>query len=567
VRSRDVFTRFRQGLARMMKMTHVRKLLPLERIDSGDMRAHAVVPITWLARRPVASSLLIAVGYYVGSEIGFLLTPPGLPIATYWPPNAILMAALLMLPPSTWWRPITAVLGAHLLIQTENGIPTGTTLGWFIGNTSEALLGALLLYRFNRQRRLFSSVKGTLTFLLLGVFLAPFLTSFLDAGVVVITKWGRNYWALWVTRLFSNMLANLTLVPALVNFRANILLRLRQSRRIVQAEALLLLMLTIVVTAVVYGTSNASLNAITLLVYAPLPLLLWASLRFGAAGLGASVSVMAVISFHYIAGRPLPVSRDSMIEHVLFLQLLLGAVTVPLILLNAVLAERQLTEQKLRDSHNQLIHAQEEERARIARELHDDIGQRLALVTLNLRQLCHAFGNQSQASAMIASIERIIPNVFAISEATRALSRGLHPVQLEHMGLVPALRSFCNEIERTSSIKIRLDKENSVDYLEPELSLCLFRVAQEALHNVVKHSHASSSHVELMSRSGRVIMRISDNGVGFVPEREYAAGLGLVNMRERLRLLSGSIKIHSRPMKGTVVEASLPLNGRQARAI
>src|SRR5262249_34847777 len=138
------------------------------------------------------------------------------------------------------------------------------------------------------------------------------------------------------------------------------------------------------VTAMVFGTSNVSPNSITLLVYAPLPLLLWASLRFGAAGLGASVSVMAVISFHYIAGRPLPVSRDSMIEQVLFLQLLLGAVTVPLMLLNAVLAERQFTEQKLRDNRNQLIHAQEEERARIARELHDDIGQRLALVTLNL---------------------------------------------------------------------------------------------------------------------------------------------------------------------------------------
>src|SRR5262249_49816677 len=343
----------------MMKNTHVRRLMPQERTASEEVRAQPVVSITWLVRRPIASSLLIAVGYYVGSEVGFLLTPAGLPIATYWPPNAILMAALLMLPPGTWWKPITAVLGAHLLIQTENGIPIGTALGWFIGNSSEALLGALLLYRFNRQKPLFSSVKGTLTFLLLGVFLAPFLTSFLDAGVVVLTKWGRNYWALWVTRLFSNMLATLTLVPALVNFRTNILLRLRQSRRIVQAEALLLLMLVVLVTAMVFGTSNVSPNSIPLLVYAPLPLLLWASLRFGAAGLGASVSVMAVISFHYIAGRPLPVSRDSMIEQVLFLQLLLGAVTVPLMLLNAVLAERQFTEQKLRDNRNQLIHAQE----------------------------------------------------------------------------------------------------------------------------------------------------------------------------------------------------------------
>ena len=549
----------------MIKNTQVRR--SISQVGSAEIRPRPVISITWLDRRPIASSLLIAVGYYVGSEVGFLLTPAGLPIAKYWPPNAILMAALLMLPPKAWWRPIAAIFAAHLLVQSENGVPLGTALGWFISNSSEALLGALFLYRFSTRKSLFSSVKGTLTFLLLGMFLAPFLTSFFDAGVVVITKWGRDYWGLWITRLFSNMLAVLTIVPALVNFRSNVLLRLRQSRPIVQAEAWLLLLMVILVTALVYGRSNPFPSSIPLLVYAPLPLLLWSSLRFGAAGLGATVSAVAIISFHYITNSQGPVSRAVITQQVLFLQLLLGAVTVPLMLLNAVLAERQLTEQKLRDSRNQLIHAQEEERARIARELHDDIGQRLALVTLNLRQLCHAFGNQPQASALIAGIERLIPSVFAISEATRSLSRGLDPVQLEHLGLVQALKSFCHEIERTSSIKIRLDKENSPDYLEPELSLCLFRVAQEALHNVVKHSHASSSRVELLAQSGRVIMRISDNGVGFVPEREQTAGLGLVNMRERLRLLSGSIKIHSRPMKGTVVEASLPLNGRQAKAM
>jgi signal transduction histidine kinase len=551
----------------MIKNTQVGRYVSQEKHGPGDVRPRPVISITWLDRQPIASSLLIAVGYYVGSEVGFLLTPAGLPIATYWPPNAILMAALLMLPPTAWWRPITAVLGAHLLIQSENGIPLGTALGWFVSNTSESLLGALFLYRFSIRKSLFSSVKGTLTFLLLGTFLAPFLTSFFDAGVVVITRWGRDYWGLWITRLFSNMLATLTIVPALVNFRSSILVRLRQSRPIARAEALLLLLLIIVVTALVYGRSNPFPSSIPLLVYAPLPLLLWSSMRFGAAGLGASASAVAIISFHYVTEGQGPISRAVMTQHVLFLQLLLGAITVPLMLLNAVLAERQLTEQKLRDSRNQLIHAQEEERARIARELHDDIGQRLALVTLNLRQLCHAFGNQPQAAGLIAGIERVIPNVFVISEATRSLSRGLHPVQLEHLGLVPALKSFCNEIERTSSIKIRLDQENYPDYLDPELSLCLFRVAQEALHNVVKHSHASTSRVELLARNGRVVMRISDNGIGFVPEREQAVGLGLVNMRERLRLLSGSIKIHSRPMKGTVVEASLPLNVRQAKAM
>ena len=214
----------------------------------------------------------VAVAYYLGSKLGFFLTPHGKAIATFWPPNAILLGAFLLLAPRLWTVVIAAVLVAHLLAQAESGVPLNTALGWFIGNVSEALLGATLLYRFSNRKTLFDSVRGTVMFLLLGVFLAPFATSFLDAAVVVITHWGRDYWLLWLTRLFSNMLAVLTFVPAIVAFgvyRKSI----RNTRFSRHVEALILIVLITVVTILAYGAHDPLPDIIPVLVYAPIPFL------------------------------------------------------------------------------------------------------------------------------------------------------------------------------------------------------------------------------------------------------------------------------------------------------
>ena len=183
--------------------------------ESQDRRSIAV---SWLRgfARPAINAVLVAAGYYLGTRIGFALTPQPQPIATFWPPNAVLLAAFLLAPRRTWGIILLAVFPAHLLIQLPAGIPLVTACGWFVSNSAEALLGAACIRRFKEPGELFEDVPGVLIFLAFGVVLAPLASSFVDAAVVVTTGFGNGYWKLWTARLFSNMLAELTIAPTIV---------------------------------------------------------------------------------------------------------------------------------------------------------------------------------------------------------------------------------------------------------------------------------------------------------------------------------------------------------------
>ncbi len=141
--------------------------------------------------RNVRPALLVAISYYVGTRIGFAWTPIGRPNSTFWPANAILLVALLLIPRRTWWTLFLAVLPTHMLAQLQAGVPAWTALGWFITNTSEALIAALCIARFTHPRNTLDNVRGVFTFVVFGVVLAPLATSFLDAAAVVVTGWGE----------------------------------------------------------------------------------------------------------------------------------------------------------------------------------------------------------------------------------------------------------------------------------------------------------------------------------------------------------------------------------------
>lgn len=522
-------------------------------------------PLRYTKARATMICLLGASGYYIGSVAGFFLTPAAHPISTYWPPNAILLAVLLLVPVRLWWMVLASALGAHLLVQHQNGIPLSTALGWFAGNSSEALIGAGLLYRISK-RSLFNSVRGIWWFLMCAVFLAPLLTSFFDAAVVVSTGWGTGYWMLWMTRLFSDVLSALTIVPAVAVFATSGIEWLRTSSAGLRLEAIALALSVIPITVLAYGSHHPEPSLVPVLAYAPVPLLLWASLRFGAAAVGASVTAMACIAFHYVSQGLGPFAAASMRVNILFLQILLIVVTIPLMFLSAVLSERQDTEGKLREATAKLIKTQEEERHRIARELHDDIGQRLSLIELELRSIRDAVGRNPTTSGLRPALDDLAAELSGVSEAARGLSHGLHPVQLEFLGLMPALKSLCAEFERKTSIRVILEGSAHSPDLDGEVSLCLFRVAQEALNNVVKHSHATTVHVKMASDKSQVWLRVADNGVGFSSNHEHILGLGLANMKERLLSVGGSIAINSSRKTGTLVVASAPAHRHPQQA-
>jgi signal transduction histidine kinase len=509
----------------------------------------------------VGSALLAGVAYYIGTRIGFALTPPGQPNSTFWPPNAILLATFLLAPRKVWWTFLLAVLPAHLFAQLQYGVPLATAAGWFITNTGEALIGALCITQLAPKNKVFESVRGVFLFVIFGVLLSPLITSFLDAAAVVITGWGRNYWPLETERFWTNALAELTIVPLIVLGISNGRAWIRNATVTRCWEAGMLAIGIAAVSLLVFTSQPISPASAPALLYAPLPLLLWAAIRFGSGGLSLSVLCIALISiWSTLHGRE-PFPYASMQQNILSLQILFCMVAVPLLFLSAVMADARRTEKSLRDMSSSLIDAQEQERYRIARELHDDLGQELALMTVKLNGLLEQSGE-----TLKPGLTDLTEQLSAISTTAREISHGLYPRQLEYIGLATAVKKLCEEMRRGNMFAVNLVMGNLPRQLQSSVSLCLYRVVQETFHNVMSHSQAKRVQVELGADHRWILLRIVDDGVGFEPRRA-TSGLGLASMRQRVSSVGGSIDICSSPMAGTRIEVRVPLHEDSAENI
>jgi len=225
---------------------------------------------------------------------------------------------------------------------------------------------------------------------------------------------------------------------------------------------------------------------------------------------------------------------------------------------NADITERKRAEQTLAGMTRKLVQAQEQERARISRELHDDINQRLAMLALGLGQL------RENPSEMQSRLEELRNEMLELSTDVQALSHDLHPSKLEYLGVVAGTRSWCKEFAQRHDMEIGFKSDIS-SALPEEIGICLFRVLQEALHNAIKHSEVKRVEVRLREESNQVHLVVSDSGKGFDVESEMQGrGLGLTTMRERVRLVNGTIAIQSKPMGGTTIEVRVPLESQRA---
>jgi PAS domain S-box-containing protein len=217
------------------------------------------------------------------------------------------------------------------------------------------------------------------------------------------------------------------------------------------------------------------------------------------------------------------------------------------------ITRRKEMEEALSEMTRKLIEAQEKERARIGRELHDDINQRLAMLSLELEQLEE---NPSEIQTRVKELRREMAEV---SNDIQAISHELHSSKLEYLGVVAGIKSWCKEFGERQ--RVRIDFSNDVHSALPiQIGLSLFRVLQEALHNAMKHSGVKRIEVQLREDSGEIHLIIRDSGKGFDVEAALQGkGLGLTSMRERVRLVKGTISIESKPMGGTTIHVRVPL--------
>lgn len=502
------------------------------------------------AYKTAGLALLAAVACYLAARLGDSLVISREAVSALWPGCAILVSILLLVPRNTWLALLPAGLAGFVIQDLQFGVKPWSIAMFLVADTLEILIVVLgLRYSFEEMPRL-DSLKALTKYCFWTVILGPFVCSFVGA-----TAYPGFYWTNWRISFFSEALAFLTLTPAILSW-ANIRFIWSRSSLPSQLETAALMGGMVLCGYFVFLIPWKAIPPG--LLYSLVPLLLWAALRFGSRGVSTSVIFLAFMSIWGSIHDRGPFTGPDPLHNVLSLQLFLIFATTPFMALAALAEERQRDQAALSKVSRRLIEAQEQERAWIARELHDDICQRLAMLSTQIAKAA-TFAKNS-APPPIDQLERICMQSTELTGDVQALSHKLHPSMLENLGLVMAIKSFCREFSEQSGVAVDLSDSNIPRNLPREVSLSLFRVVQEALHNSAKHSGEKRLEVTLQAVAGEIELEVRDRGVGFdVSSAKSTKGLGLVNMAERISLVRGTFSVESQQNAGTRIHARVPI--------
>ncbi len=293
--------------------------------------------------------LTVFAGYYLGAKLGLALTFHPNPVSVLWPPNAILFAALLLVPPRAWWAVVAAAFPAHLFAELQDGIPASMVVCWFVSNVAEAMIGASLGRLLIRGPFDLEAPRNVIVFMG-GAIAAALLSSFLDAGFVKLNGWGESdYWQVWSVRTWSNVTASLTIIPAIVTWARVDLARVGAAQRRDLLEAALIALALLAVTIFVFDT-RAAAGYSSAHIYLPLPLMLWAAYRFGPAGCSTATLAVALVAIWGTRHGTGAFGNGTPQDNAHAVQLFLIFVAPTLLCLAAAMQERRRGEESLRSS-------------------------------------------------------------------------------------------------------------------------------------------------------------------------------------------------------------------------
>lgn len=317
--------------------------------------------------------------------------------------------------------------------------------------------------------------------------------------------------------------------------------------------------------SVYVAVSFAQTGYAPIALYLPVPFLIWAATRFGPIGASSALSLLALLCMIGMTRGNAPFSANLASKNVLFAQLFFSVISVPVLFVAISVEERRNAVKSLQDSQlklnenfsrirmlaERLLTAQEDERKKIALELHDDSCQRLALVCIGLTALDSKLPTSKMEEHN--AISNLRHEIEETADGLHQLSHQLHSSTLQSLGLAGGLRGLCSTVSQQHHIPVNLHADEIAN-VSSELNLCLFRIAQEALNNAVKHARATEITVRLIQGAGELYLDVGDNGEGFNTAAQ-TNGLGLFGMQERLRMVRGELIINSTPGHGTVVHA------------
>jgi signal transduction histidine kinase len=449
-----------------------------------------------------------------------------------------------------WPILLPAGLAGFVLYDLRAGLAFAPIVWLILIDAAEVLTATLGVHSVFGGEPQLSNIKGLTKYCGFAGILAPVVAATTGAAIP-----HGSYWISWRIIFLSEALAFLTLPPAILGWASRIR-KGRENSASLWIEAFALIIGVCLLGYIISVTSGRSITPA--LFYALVPFLIWSALRFGPSGVSTSIIIVAFLSiWGSIHGRG-PFAGSTPLESVLSLQLFLLCAAIPFMVLAALAEEHKLGERALRELSGRLITAQEEERTRLSRELHDDLSQRMARLLIRLERCRQSIGDVSPKSRQ--QLEAVVEMASEVSANLRDLSHMLHPATLATLGLVTSISGFCRQFSEQHNLNVKFEFGDIPKGTPDDVSLCLFRIVQEALSNVVKHSAAQEARVTLTRAGDRIDLCIEDSGAGFdTASPQGTAALGLISMRERVHLVGGQFSIESEPSRGTRILVHVPV--------
>jgi signal transduction histidine kinase len=477
-------------------------------------------------------------------------------VSTVWVSGGLMLGLTLLTEPRRWLVVIPAAATGTALLYLI--LRLGSVLETIVFGLFFGIITVLVASGFRLAHRgpfALATLREFLTYLVIVVVGGAVVASSLFVALTAALGY-RPGFLHWRTLALAVVLGYLTMTPALA-LLAQGTERLRSTPAPRWLEAALLGVLLALASGLVFsGRLDRSLTWTAFALTLP-PLLLWSAMRFGTLGASAALLVVSVVSTLSTSRGLGPFSGRSPADNTLSLQLFILGTGLPLLGLAVVLGQQKRTRAALRTSHGrlegltrELIAAREEEGTRIGRELDDDVGQRLALVLIGLNRLRHP--RLDAGAGQLQDIIHLQDQTSSIARSLREISHKLHPAALEHVGLSLSLQMMCDEIRHTTDLDVRWISDDADSTPPPDVALCLYRVAQQALEHAVRHSGARRVDLSLRREENHLVLGVRDDGSGI--ERP-----GLRYATERVHSIGGTLAVDSTPGVGTTVRVLVPL--------
>ena len=517
-----------------------------------------------LRNRPyVARVVALGAIYFSTAMLGLSLDAVSGVAAAVWPPTGIALAALLLGGCRLW----PGIAFGAFLVNVSAGAPVPVACGMAMGNTLEALVGSVLLVRVVGFRPALDRLRDVVGL----VVLAAGLSTLVSATVGVTSGWlggvipSVTSWNAWWTWWLGDAMGDLVVAPPLLIWSRRV--HIRPSARWV-AEFVALVASVGALSLFVFTDFLAL--ALTDFPYIFFPALIWAAVRLGHLGSVTATALVSVIAIWGTVHGFGPFARQTLHESLLVLQPFLGLKAVTILVLAAVVTERrhadaevvarQHAEAVRKKFLRQLVTVQEEERRRIARELHDELGQQLTALKLGLQSLQDA--SHGRSSGVAQQLQDIVDG---LGRAVQHLTWELRPTALDDLGLQTTLLHYVERWTEHSKIEVDFQSIGLESHRVPShIETTMYRIVQEALTNVLKHAQAERVSLILERTKDRVLAIVEDNGCGFDTEAMLTSAhaersLGLLGMQERAALVGGTLHLESAPGRGTTVYVRIPL--------